>query len=187
MARVWPEVGRRLGADLHLSVLALVRSRSPVAGACGSGGLLTSNAASGSPQEANRTGFFSQAFRFGLVGVGGAIVDYSSLHLILVFGVWPDLARVLSFIIGSTAVYLVNRRWTFTSRRNLREVTALTVVLVITFVLVGVVNSLALRILPESSWQITLAWAISQAIATTFNFLGQRTFVFSRRSTDRVG
>jgi putative flippase GtrA len=129
-------------------------------------------------QRVNQRGFFSQAFRFGLVGIGGAIVDYSSLRVLLLFGLWPDLARVFSFTIGSTAVYLVNRRWTFTSRRNAREVTRLAIVLAITFGLVAGVNSLGLRVLPDSSWRITLAWAISQAVATTFNFLAQRAFVF---------
>ncbi|MDA3644800.1 GtrA family protein [Saccharopolyspora indica] len=127
-------------------------------------------------------GFFTQAFRFGLVGIGGAAVDYGSLTVILALGTWPELARILSFTIGSTAVYLVNRRWTFTSSRSTREVVALTAVLATTFALVAGVNALALRLLPEGSWQITLAWAISQAIATTFNFLAQRTIVFRQRS-----
>lgn len=132
-------------------------------------------------------GFFSQAFRFGLIGIGGAIVDYSSLQLIIALGVWPELARVFSFTIGSTAVYLLNRRWTFSSRRNAREVVALTVVLAATFALVGGVNALGLLLLPESSWRITLAWAISQAVATTFNFLAQRTFVFPKRRGEQTG
>ncbi|GAB3675278.1 GtrA family protein [Saccharopolyspora tripterygii] len=138
---------------------------------------MVSNAAD-APRETNHAGFFSQALRFGIVGVGGAVVDYSSLQLILVLGVVPELARVLSFIIGSTAVYLVNRRWTFTSRRNSREVITLAIVLAVTFALVGVVNALSLHLLPESVWRITLAWAISQAVGTAFNFLAQRTFVF---------
>lgn len=138
---------------------------------------MVSNAAD-VPPETNRTGFFAQAFRFGIVGVGGAIVDFSSLQLILVLGVVPELARVLSFIVGSTAVYLVNRRWTFTSRRNSRELVTLAIVLAVTFALVGGVNALSLQLLPESAWRITLAWAISQAVATTFNFVAQRTFVF---------
>ncbi|MBK0865194.1 MAG: GtrA family protein [Saccharopolyspora sp.] len=137
------------------------------------------------PREAERIGFFSQALRFGLVGIGGAVVDFGSLQLILAAGVWPNLARVLSFTIGSTAVYLVNRRWTFTARRDFREKAALTTVLAITFVLVGVTNALARQLLPDSSWQITLAWAVSQAIATAFNFVAQRTFVFRRRDPDR--
>ncbi len=147
---------------------------------------MASNTAAVPPQETSRIGFFSQAFRFGLIGIGGAIVDYSSLQLIIALGVWPELARVFSFTIGSTAVYLLNCRWTFSSRRNAREVLALTVVLAVTFALVGVVNALGLRLLPESSWRITLAWAISQAVATTFNFLAQRTFVFPKRG-ERTG
>lgn len=132
-------------------------------------------------------GFVSQAFRFGLVGIGGAIVDYSSLQLIITVGVWPELARVLSFTVGSSVVYLLNRRWTFTSRRNAREVVALAIVLAATFALVGGVNALGLRLLPDSRWQITLAWALSQAVATTFNFLAQRTFVFPGAQDDRTG
>ncbi|GAA2336961.1 GtrA family protein [Saccharopolyspora halophila] len=139
---------------------------------------MTSSSAGAAAQRSNRLGFFSQALRFGIVGIGGAVVDYSSLRLLLVLGVWPDLARVFSFIIGSTTVYLVNRRWTFTSRRNAREVVSLSVVLAITFGLVVGVNAVARRALPESAWPITLAWAISQAVATTFNFLAQRSFVF---------
>ncbi|MDA3630868.1 GtrA family protein [Saccharopolyspora sp. WRP15-2] len=119
------------------------------------------------------------------MGIGGAVVDYGSLSLILALGTWPELARIFSFTIGSTAVYLVNRRWTFTSNRNSREVAALTTVLALTFALVGGVNALALRLLPESPWQITLAWAISQAVATTFNFLAQRTFVFRSRPAEQ--
>lgn len=151
------------------------------------GGRLTSKTALGLPQVTNRMGFVSQAFRFGLVGVGGAIVDYSSLHLIITVGVWPELARVLSFTLGSTVVYLLNRRWTFTSRRNGREVVALTLVLAATFAVVGGVNALALYLLPDSPWRITLAWALSQAIATTFNFLAQRTFVFPGSRAGRTG
>lgn len=143
---------------------------------------MTSKSARAAAERSDRLGFFSQAFRFGIVGIGGAVVDYSSLRLLLVFGVWPDLARVFSFIIGSAAVYLVNRRWTFTSRRNAREVVSLSVVLAITFGLVVGVNAVARRMLPESAWPITLAWAISQAVATTFNFLAQRSFVFRRSS-----
>ncbi|MHA6801944.1 GtrA family protein [Salinifilum ghardaiensis] len=147
--------------------------------------------ANGAPQHrtqprSRQPGFFAQAFRFGLVGAGGAIVDYGSLQVVLASGVPPDLARVLSFAVGSTFVYLINRRWTFPSQRDLREVVSLAIVLALTFGLVGGVNALALRGLPDSSWTITLAWAISQAVATTFNFLAQRSFVFHRR-TARAG
>ncbi|MER7013114.1 GtrA family protein [Saccharopolyspora sp. NPDC000359] len=127
-------------------------------------------------------GFFTQAFRFALVGAGGAVVDYGSLTALLALETWPELARILSFTIGSTAVYLVNRRWTFTSTRSRREVATLAVVLALTFALVAGVNALALRLLPQGPWQITLAWAISQAVATTFNFLAQRTVVFRQKT-----
>lgn len=141
------------------------------------GGRLSSNTAS-VPPSTNRIGFLAQAFRFGLVGICGAVVDYSSLMLQVWLGVWPELARAISFMIGSTFAYLVNRRWTFTSHRNFREVVTWAIVLGSTFLLVTGGNALLLRLLPDSPWRITLAWAISQGIATTFNFLAQRKFVF---------
>lgn len=59
--------------------------------------------------------------------------------------------------------------------------------LTLTFALVGGVNALGLYLLPDSPWRITLAWAVSQAVATTFNFLAQRRFVFSRQRAERPG
>ncbi len=147
---------------------------------------MAANATRAPQGRTQQRGLLAQAFRFGLVGIGGAIVDYGSLQVILAAGVVPDLARVLSFSIGSTFVYLINRRWTFTAQRDVREVVSLALVLALTFGLVGGVNALALRGLPDSSWTITLAWAISQAVGTAFNFLAQRTFVFRRRSTSHA-
>jgi putative flippase GtrA len=66
--------------------------------------------------QANRAGFFSQAFRFGLVEICGAIVDYGSLRLILALEVWPELARVFSFIIGRQLRFSPVRE--FRSRRS---------------------------------------------------------------------
>jgi putative flippase GtrA len=108
------------------------------------------------------------------------VVDFGSLHLMIALGVQEDLTRALSFLLGSTTAYLLNRRWTFPSRRDTREVVAVAVVYALTFVLILGINGVSVRTLPESAWRITLAWALSQGIGTTFNFVAQRTLVFRR-------
>lgn len=131
--------------------------------------------ASGPPR-----GFFGQAFRFGLVGVVGAITDYGSMLGMLGLGLQVDLARAASFVLGSTAAYLLNRRWTFTSRRDTREVLSVAATYGLTFLLIVAVYALTRRVLPESMWRLTAAWVISQGIGTTFNFLTQRMIIFRR-------
>lgn len=127
--------------------------------------------------------FTGQVVRFGLVGGVGAVVDYSSMMLVLAAGVAEDPARALSFLCGSTVAYLLNRRFTFESRRDTREVVSLAVVLTITYVLIIAVHAVTWRALPPSPWTLTLAWAVSQGLGTSFNFLAQRLVVFGRSKT----
>ncbi len=127
--------------------------------------------------------FTGQLVRFGLVGGVGAVVDYSSMMLVLAAGVAEDPARALSFLCGSTVAYLLNRRFTFESRRDTREVVSLAVVLTITYVLIIAVHAVTWRVLPPSPWTLTFAWAVSQGVGTSFNFLAQRLVVFGRTKT----
>lgn len=129
---------------------------------------------------AQPVGVIDQLWRFGLVGGVGAVVDFGSMQLMIRLGVQPDLARALSFILGSTTAYLLNRRWTFPSRRNAREAVTVAAVYGLTFVLILAINSATRHLIPDWAWPITLAWVVSQGIGTTFNFVAQRTFVFRR-------
>jgi putative flippase GtrA len=54
-----------------------------------------------------------EAFRFGLVGVAGYIVDVAALMLIVRLGIDPFTARVPSFIAAASATWYLNRRFTF--------------------------------------------------------------------------
>jgi putative flippase GtrA len=125
-----------------------------------------------------RKGLVGQLFWFGLSGAVGAVVDFSSLHLFIAVGIEEDVCRGLSFLLGSTTAYLLNRRWTFHSRRNVQEVRRVAIIYSLTFVLIEVINGIAIRTLPASPWQITIAWVLSQGIGTTFNFVAQRILVF---------
>lgn len=121
---------------------------------------------------------FVQLIKFGLVGGLGAVVDYGSLIVFTSIGIQADLSRALSFILGSTTAYFLNRSWTFTGRKDAREALSVAIVYGMTFVIIVAVNAIFLRALPDSEWRLTLAWIVSQGIGTTFNFVVQRLWVF---------
>ncbi len=130
------------------------------------------------PPGAPRAGVKSQLGRFVLVGTFAALVDYSVYLALLALGANVHLAKGISFIAGTTTAYLLNRRWTFDSAGGPARFAGFAALYGSTFFVNVGMNALALALLPETSWRITLAWVIAQGTATTINFLMLRTVVF---------
>ena len=125
-----------------------------------------------------RPGLLGQLVRFALVGGFAAVVDLSVYFLGLHLGLSTYVARALSFIAGTTTAYALNRRWAFQVSGGARRAGSFALLYGTTFFLILGVNALALLVLPESSWRITLAWAISQGLGTAWNFVMLRLVVF---------
>jgi putative flippase GtrA len=125
-----------------------------------------------------RRGLLDQLLRFAAVGLLGAVVDLSVYTLGLHLGLWTTAARALSFIAGTTTAYALNRRWAFQVEGGARRATGFALLYGTTFFVILGVNELALAVLPDSSWQKTLAWAISQGFGTAVNFVMLRLVVF---------
>ena len=57
---------------------------------------------------------FHQLLRFIIIGGGCAVIDFGTYSLLLGVLGWPVwLSKSISFILGTTASYLINRRFTF--------------------------------------------------------------------------
>lgn len=56
---------------------------------------------------------FFEAFRFGLVGLAGYVVDVAVLMAVVRIGVDPFTARVPSFLVAASCTWYLNRRFTF--------------------------------------------------------------------------
>ncbi len=125
-----------------------------------------------------RPGVLSQLFRFGLVGGFSAVVDLTVYTLGLHLGLPTYVARAVSFAAGTTTAYALNRRWAFKVEGGARRATGFAILYGTTFFLILGVNALALAVLPDHSWTVTLAWAISQGFGTACNFVMLRTVVF---------
>jgi putative flippase GtrA len=129
---------------------------------------------------ARNIGLLAQLTRFVVVGGLSAVVDYGTYQLFYHLGIWVHLAKAMSFVLGTTTAYLLNRRWTFNNASGGRASAAKFVALytVTFFVNIGV-NAVMLTMLGDQrQWQLTVAWVIAQAVATAINFVMLRTVVF---------
>jgi putative flippase GtrA len=138
----------------------------------------TGAAASTGATEAARPGLAAQLLRFVLVGGFSALVDYGVYQGLLALDVWVHGAKGLSFVVGTTTAYLLNRRFTFRARGSRARFAGFVALYATTFCVNVGVNALALAVLPQAWWEITLAFVIAQGTATTINFVMLRTVVF---------
>ncbi|MPR00309.1 GtrA family protein [Modestobacter sp. I12A-02628] len=119
-----------------------------------------------------------QLLRFGVVGLFSAAVDLTVYTLALHLGAWTPAARTLSFVCGTSTAYVLNRRWAFRVEGSRRRALGFVVLYGTTFFVILGVNAAALALLPDGSWRVTLAWALSQGFGTVVNFVLLRTVVF---------
>ena len=128
------------------------------------------------------TGLFGQLARFVAVGALAALVDFGVYQLLLHLGVWVHAAKAVSFVLGTTTAYLLNRRFTFTAAPGGKGRFAGFVALYATTFAINVgMNALALAVLPAMPARYTVAWVIAPAPATAINFVMLRTVVFRSR------
>ncbi|HYJ66079.1 MAG TPA: GtrA family protein [Nocardioidaceae bacterium] len=122
-----------------------------------------------------------QARRFVLVGGLAAVLDYGSYRLLLLLDVPIDPAKAIGFILGTTLSYLLNRSWTFEAAGRAHVVGRFLALYGTTLVVNVAVNAVAVRLLDGVIGQITIAWLVAQAVASTLNFFGMRHVVFASR------
>ena len=131
------------------------------------------------PAQRPAPGLLGQLARFVAVGAFSALVDFGVYQLLLHLGLYVHLAKAISFILGTTTAYLLNRRFTFTATPGGRSRFAAFVALYATTFAINVgMNALALALLPAMPARYTVAWVIAQGTATAINFVMLRTVVF---------
>ncbi|WP_308283051.1 GtrA family protein [Pseudonocardia nigra] len=128
-----------------------------------------------------RLGLVAQLSRFVAIGALSALVDFGAYHGLLALDVWVHAAKAISFILGTTTAYVLNRRFTFAASEGGRGRFAGFVLLYgTTFVINIGMNALMLAVLPQMAFRVSLAWVIAQGTATAINFVMLRTVVFRR-------
>jgi putative flippase GtrA len=127
----------------------------------------------------------SQLARFVLTGGLSAVVDFGILVLLMHFGLSHTPAKALSFVAGTTTAYLINRRWTFRAEPSRRRFAAVVVLYAVTFALqVGLFSVLFDLLTRQGLSRLevqVVAFVIAQGVATTVNFIVQRSVIFRLR------
>jgi putative flippase GtrA len=130
---------------------------------------------------AQQPGLAAQLGRFVAVGAFSALVDFGGYHALLALGTYVHLAKAISFILGTTTAYLLNRRFTFTATTGGKARFAGFVLLYGTTFTINIgMNALMLAVLPQLPFRTSVAWVIAQGTATAINFVMLRTVVFRR-------
>ncbi|TDT34118.1 GtrA family protein [Naumannella halotolerans] len=136
-------------------------------------------------ERATAVALHVQMLRFLATGILSACVDFGILWLLTQqAGLNQVSGKAISFILGTTTAYLINRRWTFRAEPSKRRFGAIVVLYGVTFALqVGLYSLLYWFLNPRlgtSMVEITmvLCFVIAQGVATTVNFIVQRTVIF---------
>ncbi len=132
-------------------------------------------------------GLRAQLVRFVITGGLSAIVDFGLLVILMhgffgFDGLGHTPAKALSFIAGTTTAYLINRRWTFRAEPSKRRFLGVVVLYAVTFALqVGLFSLLFEAMTRQGVDRFVVqvvAFVIAQGVATTVNFIVQRSVIF---------
>jgi putative flippase GtrA len=127
----------------------------------------TNPQASATVEKPTAPGLLVQLIRFALIGGCCALLDFGTYQALRALGMsaspWVDVARAISFIIGTTTAYFLNRKFTFAGgrRTGAAQVGSFVALYTVTFFVAVSVNGLMLTLLSESTWKSTLGWVIN--------------------------
>jgi putative flippase GtrA len=119
-----------------------------------------------------------------LVGGGSAVVtDYILYRLLIFAGLNLSVSKAISFICGAAVGFVINKLWTFESKKFSKgEILRYVILYAVTAAINALVNKGVLILFDIS----ILAFLCATGVSTVLNFLGQKFFVFRKEVKDEA-
>ena len=114
--------------------------------------------------------------RFLIAGLSAVGTDFITYYIMLNFlHLDIDIAKTLSFILGTVVAFVVNKYWTFERyEKSYKQIFQFTILYSTTLFVNVMVNRLAL----DFAELFFLAFLIATGASTILNFVGQKWWVF---------
>ena len=124
---------------------------------------------------------FQECLKF-LVGGGSAVlVDYVAYRLLMRCGISVSVSKGISYVVGAAVGFFINKLWTFESRGfSSFEVVRYVLLYAVSACANAAVNKVVLAL---AGWQL-FAFLCATGTSTVMNFLGQKYFVFVKKTGD---
>ena len=111
------------------------------------------------------------------VGGGSAVVTDLIVYLLLKGFVGVSTAKIISFVAGAIVGFVINKLWTFGSKKFVYYEPLKYCVL---YLFSAIVNALVNKVVLNLFYIVILAWFVATGCSTVINFLGQKFFVFRK-------
>ena len=119
-----------------------------------------------------------ELMRFCVGGGSAVLTDFLVYRLLLHWGMFLDIAKAISFILGAIVGFIINKLWTFESKKFSKvEIIKYILLYACTATINTFVNRGVLLIFEIE----LLAFLCATGISTILNFIGQKFFVFYRK------
>ena len=112
--------------------------------------------------------------RFLVAGICAVTIDLITYYLLLDF-LSHDIAKAISFVLGTIFAFLINKYWTFEKhKKSYKEVFQFGVLYIVTLGL----NVLTNKMVIDNTQMVFLAFLMATGASTVLNFIGQKWWVF---------
>lgn len=120
-----------------------------------------------------------EIYKFLIVGSSSVLLDFIIYRILVNNGLDISLSKLLSFVSGSVFGFILNKYWTFNSKKKtFREIIYYIILYTITAYLNTGVNKFVLGLYTNTTFSFLCATGVS----TVINFLGQKFIVFRKNN-----
>ena len=120
-----------------------------------------------------------EIYKFLIVGSSSVLLDFIIYRILVSSGLDVSSSKLLSFVSGSVFGFILNKYWTFNSKKKaFKEIIYYIVLYTITAYLNIEVNKFVLGLYTNTLFSFLCATGVS----TVINFLGQKFIVFKKNT-----